>query len=352
MITRYVDMLTSSMGLEADNTVVTNESDAKEKLSSTFYDILHIHGCWQYSAYRVANIARRKGTRIVLSPYGQLEPWVVDENYWKEKLPKKLLYQRKMVERAYAIIIQGKMEEECFRKLGWNMRLEIIRNPIITHSISSTGMAQKTYLLYRKVLDSNTIELMKPQTREMLRCFIKAGITGDSKWVKSELTYISDPEQWRYIHCYAYHEQISGLVLRGAHILNYQVPDIDVQKIQCFLPQQNAMPKSVQDAIGMQYVSENDRLVATFRYIRKLMLHRQLTISHLCEVDKELREHDVEEDQLAETLKDNNLYKTACRFMQLLADHTGFDEGFMPVPPLNDRLTKQIKKQIYNHLKI
>lgn len=38
--------------------------------------------------------------------------------------------------------------------------------------------------------------------------------------------------------------------------------------------------------------------------------------------------------------------------MQLLADNTGFDEGFMPFPPLDDRITTKTEKQIYNHLKI
>jgi hypothetical protein len=244
------------------------------------------------------------------------------------------------------------MEEECIRKLGWNQRMEIIRNPIITHSITSTEMAQKTYTVYRKVLDSNTIELMKPQTGNMLRCFIKAGITGDNRWVTDDLITIADYEQWRHLLCYAHQENIYSIVLRGAHLLNYQVPDIDVHRINSYLPQMDATPKTIQESIGLQYASENDRLEATFRQIRKLVLHRQLTISHLCEIDKELREHDVEEDHLAETLRDDKLYKMACRTMQLLADFTGFDEGFMPVPPLNDRITKQIHQQIYNHLKI
>ena len=211
LINRYVNLLTDSMGLEANNTVATSEGDAKESLNSSPYDILHIHGCWQRSAYRIFKMAAGKGVRMVLSPYGQLEPWVVDENYWKEKLPKKLLYQRHLVEEAYAVIIQGKMEEECIRKLGWNQRMEIIRNPIITHSITSTEMAQKTYTVYRKVLDSNTIELMKPQTGNMLRCFIKAGITGDNRWVTDDLITIADYEQWRHLLCYAHQENIYSI---------------------------------------------------------------------------------------------------------------------------------------------
>lgn len=352
MITNYVTMLVDSMGLEAENTITDEEIVAKGKLQAFHYDILHIHGCWHYSAHRLYKLAVKRGTRMVLSPYGQLEPWIVDEDYWKEKFPKKMLFQRDMVENAYAVIIQGKMEEECIRNLGWNNRLEIIRNPVITHSTTPSEMAYKTYCVYRKVLDSNTIDLMKEQTRYLLRCFIKAGITGDRQWVTDELYELADPEQWRYILIYAHHENISNLVLRGAHLLEYRTPDIDLYKISSFLPKEYTTAKTIQDAIGLQYASENDRLMATFKQVRKLIQHHQLTISHLCEIDKELREHDAEEDHLVETLKETGLYKTACRTMQLLTNWTGFDEGFMPVPPLNDRITRQVNQKIYNHLKI
>lgn len=352
MITSYVDMLVGSMGLEADNCIAKDESDAREHLKSTHYDILHIHGCWHYAAYRVFKLAIRKGSRIVLSPYGQLEPWVMDERYWKEKLPKRFLFQKDIVERAYAVIIQGRMEEECIRELGWNPRLEIIRNPVITHSISPSEMAYKTYCVYRKVLDSHTIDLMRDETRQLVRCFIKAGVTGDSQWVTDDLYEMNDSEQWRYVMIYAHYENINNIVRRGAYLLNYRIPDIEARNITCYLPKNYESAKTIQDAIGLQYASENDRLMATFKQVHKMMVHRQLTICHLCEIDRELREHDVEEDQLCETLREARLYKTACRTMQLLAEWTGFDEGFMPLPPLDDRITRQISKQIYNYLKI
>ena len=352
MLTNYVNMLVSNMGLEADNAIAKEEAKAKEKLKTIRFDILHIHGCWHYSAYRILKLATKRGARVVLSPYGQLEPWIIDERYWKEKLPKQMLFQKAIVERAYALIIQGKMEEECMRKLGWNTRTEIIRNPIITHSISPSEMAYKTYCVYRKVLDSHTFELMHDQTRQLLQCFIKAGITGDKRWVTNNLYAMNDPEQWRYMLIYSHYEHISNLIQRGAYLLGYRVPDIEVHNIACYLPKNYETPQPIQDVIGLQYASENDRLLATFKQIRKLIQQHQFSISHLCEIDRELREHDVEEDHLTEALKEARLYKIACRTMQLLGEMTGFDEGFMPVPPLNDRITEQIKQQRYNHLKI
>jgi hypothetical protein len=38
--------------------------------------------------------------------------------------------------------------------------------------------------------------------------------------------------------------------------------------------------------------------------------------------------------------------------MQLMSDLTGLTEGFMPVPPLNNRKTRQLRTTIDNHLKI
>lgn len=352
MITSYVTMLIDNMGLEAENVIATEEAVAKEKLKSIHFDILHIHGCWRNSSAKIIKTAVKKGCRMILSPYGQLEPWIIDERYWKEKLPKQILFQRHIVESAYAIIIQGRMEEECMRKLGWNNRIEIIRNPIITHSITPSVMARKMYAIYRKVLDSNTLELMTEHSQKTLRCFIKAGITRDERWVTEELSEISNTEQWRYLLIYAHAERISPIVQRGITILDYQAPDIDMEKVSFYLPMHYEEPKSIQEVIGLQFATENERLLATFKQIRKLIQKRQLTIAHLCELDRELREHDVEEDHLCETLKEASLYKTACRMMQLMKEWTNFDEGFMPLPPLEDRITRQISQQIYHHLKI
>ena len=102
----------------------------------------------------------------------------------------------------------------------------------------------------------------------------------------------------------------------------------------------------------MSFVSENQRLVETFRLLHRLSIHNGLSYCHLCELDKELREHDCEEKELSEHLEDLNLLKTARRLMQLMQEETGFDEGFMPVAPLNDRTTRKLKRQLKSHLKI
>ena len=107
-------------------------------------DIVHIHGCWQYKVVRQAMHYHRQGARIVFTPHGGLEPWIISERRLSEKLSKTLLWQRRMAEYSYVMIAQGNMEAEALHKLGWNPRIEIVRNAVVTNSITPEAMAQQT----------------------------------------------------------------------------------------------------------------------------------------------------------------------------------------------------------------
>lgn len=353
MVCQHVRLLTEQMGLEAENHTATEAEQARTLLKGGGYHVLHLHGCWRNSSRNIVNLALRKGARLVLTPHGQLEPWIQEENRWKEKIPKRLLYQRQIVRQAYAVIIQGNMEQECMNQLAWNPRTVIIRNAVITSSITAHDMAHQTFAVYRKVLDSNTLEIMTSETREVLYYLLMAGITGDRRWL--DLSVPLPPvnaDEWRKLLCYAWQEQVMDTLRKGARVMNMEVPDLDTSKIDHFLPQGFQQADSIQQTIGYQYASENERLMATFRYLRKLTAANQLTIRHLIELDRELREHPCEEEALAEELQERRLLPLASRLMQLAADLTGLTEGFMPVQPINDRTTRKLKKMIENHLKI
>lgn len=354
LVTQYVRTLTGAMGTGCENLVVDDSAEACNQLQERLFDILHIHGCWRNSQAKVVRRARRSGTRIVVSPHGQLEPWVMAANYWQEKLPKLLVYQRHIISKAYAVIIQGKMEEECMRKLGWNRRTVIIRNSLLTVSINPQQMASQTLRLYRKVMDSNPLGVMTADTRQALRNILKTGITGDVRWLQNEPSQPqpSDAWQWHSLMGYACQEHIADTVRRGLRLLRLDEPEYHFEEGCCFLPEGYQPPTSIGDVIGMQFVDENERLMATFRQVCRLIASRQLSIAHLVELDKELRHHDYDEELLSEQLQDASLHRTACRVMQLMHDLTGLDEGFIPITPLADRTTRAIRRQIESRLEI
>jgi hypothetical protein len=154
------------------------------------------------------------------------------------------------------------------------------------------------------------------------------------------------------LYCHVHQEQVAEIVRRGINILHVDTPDFDIHQMPCFMPDGYEPPKTIEEAIGMQFATENDRLMATFRHLKRLAIHHRLTISHLVELDKELRQHDCAEDQLCNALQERNLYVFAGRLMQLMNELTGLDEGMMPMPAINDRHTRQMRKHIDNHLKI
>ena len=238
------------------------------------------------------------------------------------------------------------------QKLDWNRRTVIVRNAVVTNSITATEMAQQTWDIYRKVMDSNPWELMTDDMRSLLAALLKTGITGDRRWLTTTPVTIHDISQWRMLTCYAHQEQISEVVNRGLRVMSIEAPDIDAANTDCFMPDNYELPNSISSTIGNKFVSENERLMATFKLLKKLVSHRQLAIRHLVELDRELRQYSCEEELLEEKLKEQGLWKLASRTMQLMAERTGLTEGFMPVRPLNDRTTRQLLRQVDERLKI
>jgi hypothetical protein len=349
-IGQYFSILADNMGLEVENHKARTIDEARQLLRNIQFDILHVHGCWDNAQFSIVRRALKLGARLVVTPYGQLQPWEQQRDFWKEKLPKRIAYQQSVVRQAYAVIVQGNMELEYVQQLGWNKRCVIIRNPLITNTITPRETARQTFDVYQRIMDSNPLQLMNDNSLKFVKRLITIGITGDERWLTGEeVPMLGD---WRQILCYAHQEQIMPTILRAIRILNLMAPDIDPATIPYFLPDGYKEASTIQQAIGNQFVSENDRLIATFKFIKKLIASRQLSIKHLVELDIELRNHPCDEARLAEQLHERGLIKMAGRIMQLMNDYTGLTEGFMPVPSLDDRITKKYYELIQNHLTI
>ena len=299
-------------------------------------DIVHVHGCWQYKTVRQAMQARRQGARIVFTPHGGLEPWIINERRLSEKLGKTLLWQRRMVECSYVVIAQGNMEAEALRRLGWNPRIEIIRNAVVTNSITPEAMTKQTQEVYRKVMDSNTIELMNADARLLLVMLLKAGITGDQRWVQGQPPAIEENE-WRQLLIYADHENIRTVVDAGCHVLGLHHPFIDTKKIKSYLPTDYKKPiVEARDVSG----------------ITAEMHKKPLTLNHFVELDRALRYTAVDDEWLCDALSENHKLKYFRRLLQVLVEQTALDEGFWPAEPLDDKQTRTIRNLLNNHLRI
>lgn len=343
MIAKHVTILAEGLRQSAEVQVSDSPSEFKNICQQTHPDIVHCHGCWQYAIVNAVNNARKHGARVVISPHGQLEPWVLEEKSLQEKLHKTLLWQKNCVEKSYALIAFGKMEQNYLLQLKWNPRIEVIRNTVITNSITPQEMCSQTFAVYQKILDSNVLEQMDEITQKHLAAIIKTSITGDSRWVNPPSI---DPD-YRRLLLYAEHQNIRNYVDYGMNILGHKAPVLDTKKMPAYFPQSYQKPQPLKNYIGEYNGDETDYLIRMIRQIQK-----QPLLLHLIELARELRRDTVDDDLLQEALEEKGLLKYASRLMKVLEEQTLLEEGFMPLPPTDDRGTRQIRNLITNHLKI
>lgn len=348
LIRRHVALLAEGMRQSADIRFVDNSAAFRTQLQEQQPDIVHCHGCSQYTLARAAQTARRRGARVVITLHGQLEPWVTSEQRVQDKLGKTLLWQKAYIGRAYAIITLGKLERSNFIELGWNRRVEEIHNAVTTNTITNAEMCSKTFAVYQKVIDSNTIEALDDLDLDALSTIIKAGITGDKRWCSS-LESVNYPQNldWRRLLIYAEHEHIRNYVDYGISILGLPTPAIDTEHIDAYFPDNYTKPNPLKEIIGDYQGNETDYLLRMIRQIQK-----QPLLLHLIELTRELMRDTVNDELLAETLDNKKLSNYARSLIQVLSEQTGLDEGYMPLPPADNRLTERIRKQLANHLRI
>lgn len=344
MVAQHVAQLMDGMLLSAEVQAVSNLTNFKNVFRSFNPDIVHCHGCWQYNIVNAGNFARKQGARIVLSPHGQLEPWVIEEKPLQEKFHKTILWQKPFVEKAYSLITFGKMEQQYLAQLKWNPRIEVIHNALITNSTTREKMCSQTFAVYQKVLDSNVLEQMDDDTQQLMTTIIKAGTLGDRRW-----TELVTPEtvDWRRMLIYAEHQNIRNYVDYGINILGLSALSLDTERIPAYFPEHYQRPQSIKKLIGEYKGDETDYLVRMIRQIEK-----QPLLLHLIEFTRELYRDTVNDDTLLEAIEQKGLTKFAGRLMQVLHEQTLLDEGYMPIDPIDDRGTQKIRNHITNHLKI
>lgn len=92
-------------------------------------DIIHINGIWSPQNWGFQKVAQELGIKVILSPHGMLEPWILAQNPWKKKLGL-FLYQKKAIQRALCLHATAQMEADNIRALGFKILIYIIPNGI------------------------------------------------------------------------------------------------------------------------------------------------------------------------------------------------------------------------------
>lgn len=108
----------------------TNKSKREflELLVTIQPDVFHTNCCWMPQSARTAIWAKRAGYKVVYTPHGMLEPWIMQRHYWTKKKPAILLFQKLGIQMADIIHATAESEKANLMALGWNKKIRVIPN--------------------------------------------------------------------------------------------------------------------------------------------------------------------------------------------------------------------------------
>lgn len=166
--TTYLQLLATELGKRADLHIATHPSDHpvsiasaevhditptilggmkrewRELLDQIKPDIVHINCCWMPQCALAQRVAQRAGYKVVLTPHGMLEPWIIARHYWTRKVPALWLYQKRAVKEADYLHATAESEKANLLRLGFNDRIAVIPNGIEVENISMKKSWKRT----------------------------------------------------------------------------------------------------------------------------------------------------------------------------------------------------------------
>ncbi len=328
-LAQYVSNLTSSLGSDCE---ATDEVKIfMQRCEQHRPDIVHLHDCQHADYIRAALTARQKGARIVLTPHGHLESWELDD------LMKQPSGLQQLVTHAYCLIARSSIEAEELRKLGWNSRIEIIRNPILTKTTSLKSCVQQHLRVYRQVMDSYVLEKLSADSLHALRTLLRVALNDDSRWGEP---FDAAAVEWHYLLIYAQQEGILHLLEKGAQLMG--IP----------LPEKTAAPSYLPDGYRKPTSLAGKSIPDMVAAIRRQVGEGQLALLSLAELHQALHREEVEDDRVMELLQGARLSTFFAALLPVMNEQTGLTEGFMPCQPVDNNETKQIRTTIQKHLEI
>ena len=310
-LAKYVSLLSQAMSADVECVFADNASDVRLAVKDFHPDIIHQHGL-PIDNLRLDNLRYpTPPARLVISPHGE----TVDTS------------------KAYVVIARSPYELTCHD----TERKELVRNPLITKTITFEEAAAAIHTVYQRVMDSHPLELMNAGTRTLLALLLKAGLLGDKEWVKEDLRLDNLRfDNLRHLFIYVELEGVLDIVKRGIAVLGIYAPP--KPSIDCYLPHGYKTPQPLPKA--------------TIPELLKDIEAHGLTLLRLTELMKRLYDDSLDEAALMEQLEADKRRPLFQLLLQILSEQTLLTEGFMPCPPLDNSYTENLRQQLENHLRI
>ena len=157
-------------------------------------DLVHINCCWMPQCALAQHVAQQAGYKVVLTPHGMLEPWIMARHYWTRKVPAWWLYQKRAIMQADCLHATAESEKENLLKLGCNSKVVVIANGIDVENID----LKKSWKRTGKILFLSRIHVKKGINFLMeAMAGLKDQLQGYELWIagEGEAGYIEELKQ-------------------------------------------------------------------------------------------------------------------------------------------------------------
>lgn len=331
------------------------------------YDILHVFGCWSNSACALCKKAYAKKVPYIITPLGGLQPWEMAHHQNSLLLSN----QKKATQRATAIHVCGKLEQQTFDRLGWNKNVCQIKNPVLTSLATFDDLTNGLLALYRKALDSNARLRIGDKEGEAIGHLLQIGTDAQTMRdetrvaaLKETLAHFSD-EAWRRILIYIADENIEEPVKEALALLEVTCPHLDAQAIDRFdndapyakeplkddalLSRNILLRNKVKEAFANNDIDNNiegQRVCMALLNLQYEVNHDTAPLRHLADLYSLMRFADFDEDVFKTVTRELGIAEFAGRVMAVMANFLGLTEGFMPIAPRNDSKTADMQTQM------
>lgn len=148
-----VEMKNCRIHYIASSVIGAMKNDWQNLLKLIQPDVVHINCCWTPGCAFAQKWAQQLGFKVVLTPHGMLEPWIMSRHYWTRKLPGLWLYQKQAIVKADCLHATAESEKENLLKLGYNDKIAVVANGIDVDSIEmkATWKRKNTILFLSRV---------------------------------------------------------------------------------------------------------------------------------------------------------------------------------------------------------
>lgn len=305
---RYASLLAAALS-DSVEVMTTDDVTALGKQWSDFHpDIIHLFGT-------ALPPAGSDAVRVVLSPCG---------------------CQPHLGSHPWVIIARSPMEHQRMQQLMPECHVEMVCCPIITKTTTMETCAAAHVSIYQRLMQSHPLPLLSDDGRQMLAAALKVGLMGDPRCLHDMMPTEVSAHTCQLLANYAEAEGLLPLVQRGLSLMGKDT--MSLQPGDYYLPMAYETPV---DMSGADIIS----LLSDMSYHGPSMLR----LCNLCQLLASEQAHD---DELLTVTAQEHLTSALGAALQLAQENMLWDEGYMPMLPIESKLTRRWRQLIINHLQL